>query len=323
MDDRVDPPITVAVVAWNTRELLIRCLDSLRGDFEAGRAAVVVVDNGSTDGSREAVRSDFGWVKLLEPDENLGFGRAVNAAAEYNTSPWLAAANADVELTPGALETLLHVGETHPDVGAVAPRLLLPNESTQHSVHCFPSPGLALFFGLGIYRVSQRIGDRFCIDGYWNPDRPRKVDWAHGAFLLIRRASFDRVGGFDEAQWLYAEETDLAWRMARAGHTVYYEPRAVVRHSVSASTRQAFGEWERDRRRNVAAYSWLARRRGIAVARLTALINLAGAAVRLLIFSPLAVLAPRRWTRARDRSRRYVALHRRGLTAQASPGETA
>ncbi len=323
MHDRVQPPVTVAVVSWNTRELLIRCLNSMRNDFEAGRAAVVVVDNGSTDGSRETVRSDFGWAKLLEPEENLGFGRAVNLAAERSSTPWLAAANADVELMPGALETLLGVGASRAELGAIAPRLLLPDGSTQHSVHRFPSPGLALLFGLGLYRLSNRLGDRLCIDGSWNPDRPREVDWAHGAFLLIRRSAFDRAGGFDEGQWLYAEETDLAWRLAKAGHPVQYEPRAAVRHRVSASTRQAFGEWERDRRRTVAAYSWLARRRGVAIARLTALISLAGATARLLIFSPLALLAPGRWRRARDRSRRYVALHRRGLTAQAFPGETA
>ena len=293
----------------------------MRPEVEAGRAAVQVVDNGSTDGSREMVRSAFDWAELLEPERNLGFGPAVNLAVRGGASPWLVAANADVELTPGALEALLRAGEAEQEAGAIAPRLILPDGSTQHSVHRFPSPGLALAFGLGVYRLSPRLGDRLCIDGCWNPDRPRRVDWAHGAFLLIRRASFEQVGGFDERQWLYAEETDLAWRLAAIGRHVRYEPAARVLHSVSASTRQAFGQWERDRRRTVAAYEWLAERRGTVVARLTAAISIAGAAARVLIFAVLAQFAPDRWRRPRDRSRRYVALHRQGFAADAAQEE--
>ena len=310
------PPICIAIVAWNTRELLSRCLNSMHSDVEGGLASVRVVDNGSTDGSRELVRSRFEWAELLQPDENLGFGRAVNLAAEDGTSPWLVAANADIELTPGALEALLEAGGSHPAAGAVAPRLLLPDGSTQHSVHRFPSPSLALRFGLGIHRISRRLGDRWCLEGCWDPDRPRWVDWAHGAFLMLRRDTFAEVGGFDPAQWLYAEETDLAWRLGRAGHPVRYEPRSVVRHAIGASTRQAFGPWELDRRRATASYAWLARRRGVPTARLTALINLVGAAIRLLVFVPLARIAPARWGKARARSRRFLALHRRGLRSR-------
>lgn len=309
------PPITIAVVSWNTRDLLARCLESMRADADAGRAAVTVVDNGSSDGSRELVQSDHPWTELIQSDENLGFGRAVNLVAERSDSTWLAAANADTELTPGALETLLRAGEEQPTAGAIAPRLILPDGSVQHSVHRFPSPGLAAVFGIGAYRLSPRLGDRLCIDGYWNSDRRREVDWARGAFLLLRRQSFDQVGGFDEAQWLYAEDIDLAWRLKRAGFSVNYEPDAAVRHVLHASTRQAFDDFERDQRHVLASYAWLERRRGVAVARLTASINLAGAALRLLALTPLAKLSPSRWRAPRDLARHYLALHRRGLRA--------
>jgi N-acetylglucosaminyl-diphospho-decaprenol L-rhamnosyltransferase len=309
--------VTIAVVSWNTRGLLARCLDSMREDVEAGRASVTVVDNGSTDGSRELVRSDYDWVELLEADRNLGFGRAVNLAARGSRSPWLAAANADIELAPGALATMVATARGDPRVGAVAPRLVLPDGSTQHSVHMFPSPGLAAVFAIGAYRLSRRLADRMCIDGYWDPQRPREVDWAHGAFLLLRREGFEQVGGFDEAQWMYAEDIDIAWRLTKAGHPVRYEPRAAVRHALSASTRQAFGDFERDERHLMATYRWLAVRRGVAVSRLTAALNLAGAAVRVLALSPLARLDAGRWGPPRELARRYVALHRRGLRAAA------
>jgi GT2 family glycosyltransferase len=273
----------------------------------------MVVDNGSTDGSREMVRFDHKWAELIEPDENLGFGRAVNLASRQSMSPWLAAANADIELRPGALEALVNAGEGAPEAGAIAPRLVLADGSTQHSVHRFPSPGLAALSGFGIYRLSARLGDELCIDGYWNPDRRRQVDWAHGAFLLIRRACFDQVGGFDESQWMYAEDIDIAWRLARAGHPVRYEPSAKVRHAVSASALAAFGSWESDRRKYAASYGWLERRRGVVTARLTAGISVAGELVRFLVFSLMALVAPGRWRRPKDRARRYLALHRIGL----------
>jgi N-acetylglucosaminyl-diphospho-decaprenol L-rhamnosyltransferase len=315
-----DAPITIAVVAWNTRDLLARCLNSMSEEVEAGRATVTVVDNGSSDGSREMVRADYRWAELIEPDQNLGFGRAVNLVADRSSSPWLVAANADIELTPGALEALLQAGQRQPEAGAVAPRLVLPDGSTQHSVHQFPSPGLAALFGFGLYRLSGRLADRLCIDGFWNPDRRREVDWAHGAFLLLRRDSFDLAGCFDEAQWMYAEDIDLAWRLKESGHPVHYEPQAAVRHAVSASARQAFGDFERDQRHILASYVWLARRRGVAIARLTAALNAAGAALRLLIFSPLALLAPGRWSASRDAARRHLSLHKRGLRVGPSTG---
>src|SRR4051794_16400109 len=229
-----DPrPVTVAVVSWNTRELLDRCLASLRADWEAGTASVVVVDNGSTDGSPEMVCTDHPWVELIEPGENLGFGPAVNLVASRSASPWIAPANADIEVTPGAIDALIRAGEQNPEAGAIAPKLILPDGTTQHSVQSFPSPSLSLLFGVGAYRLSRSLGDRLLIEGYWDSDRPRLVDWALGAFLLVNRESFDQVGGFDERQWMYAEDIDLAWRLEQAGHPSRYEPAARVRHAES------------------------------------------------------------------------------------------
>jgi len=308
-------PVTIAVVSWNTRDLLARCLDSMRVDVEAGRAAVTVVDNGSMDGSPDLVRSDYAWAELIEPDENLGFGRAVNLVAARTSSPWLAAANADIELTPGALETLLDAATAHPDAGAIAPRLILPDGSTQQSVHRFPSPGLAAVFSFGIHRLNRRLADHLCIDGYWDPDRRRDVDWARGAFLLMPRRSYEEVGGFDESQWLYAEDIDLSWRLKQAGLSTLYEPGARVHHALHASTRQVFDDLEENQRHIDASYAWLARRRGPGRARLTAALFTLGAGLRVLILTPLARIAPGRWEAPRRLARRYLSLHRRGLRA--------
>lgn len=312
------PHVSVAVVSWNTRELLAACLESLHPDFDAGTASVWVVDNGSTDGSAEMVERRFPWVRLVASDENRGFGAAVNLIAERVDDPWIAAANADIALRPGALETLLRTGEADARAGAIAPRLVMPSGETQHSVHPFPSLRLGLAFNLGAARVIPGLGDRLGLEGYWDASRSRRVDWAHGAFLLVRRQAFRRVGGFNPAQWMYAEDLDLCWRLRQAGWLTLYEPAAVVQHEVSAATRQAFAE-ERDRRHIAAAYRWMAERQGRAAATAYAVVNWLGSAVRWLALTPLAHAKPEVYAARRARLRRYAGFHWRGLGARALP----
>ena len=286
--------VAVAVVSWNTREALARCLSSLAPEAESGRASVHVVDNGSSDGSPALVRERFPWAELSEPGENLGYGRAVNLVAERTSTPWLAASNADVELEPGALEALLAAADGR--TGAVAPRLILPDGSTQHSVYGFPTLELLVAFNAGLHRVGPRLGDRLLLEGRWDPSRRRVVPWAVGAFLLLRREAFDAVGGFDPAQWMYAEDLDLGWRLGRAGWQVVYQPDARVRHASGAAARQAFGERPYERWM-AATYDWIERRYGRRRRLVAASLNLAGALAR--------------------RDRAWAAVHRRALQRRA------
>ncbi|MEO9119880.1 MAG: glycosyltransferase family 2 protein, partial [Solirubrobacteraceae bacterium] len=205
--------MTVAVVSFQTRKLLLDCLAALRADVDAGRIRVCVVDNRSTDGSAAAAREHAPWAEVITPERNLGFGAAVNLVAARSASPWLLAANADIAPHPGALAQLLAAGTADPRAGAVAPRLILPDGATQHSVGPFPSVALAVTFALGAHRLSPRLADRLCLDDHWDPRRARTVPWALAACLLLRRAAFDAIGGFDARQWMYAEDLDFGWRL--------------------------------------------------------------------------------------------------------------
>jgi GT2 family glycosyltransferase len=309
------PAVTVAVVSWNTSELLVRCLRSLEDEARAGRVRVVVIDNGSSDDSARTARRATPWAEVVEAGVNLGFGRAVNLVARSTAGEWLAIANADVELEPGALAALLACAADR-GVGAAAPRLILPNGRSQHSVGPLPTVGLSLAFALGLQRVVPGLGDRLCLEGYWNPDRPRDVPWAIGAFLLVRRSAFDAVGGFDERQWMYAEDLDLGWRLRDAGWVTRYEPRARVAHCASAATSVAFGD-QRMARFTDATYAVILRRRGVIPAWATAATNLAGAGARLAWMTPLAVFH-RRWRGPRRECLRWVRAHRRGLRSAAA-----
>lgn len=304
--------VAVAVVSWNTRALLDACLASLRTEHEAGRAEVWVVDNASRDGSAAMVTERHSWVTLIASEENLGFGAAVNLVAQRTASPFLAPANSDLQLRPGALAALVAAARDHPEAGTLAPRLVLPDGSVQHSVHPFPTVVTGLLLSTGLARLPP-VARRLSLHGHFDPDRPREVDWAHGAFLLVRRTAWEMVGGFDPEQWLYAEDLDLGWRLRRAGWPTRYVPGAHVRHEVSAATSAQWGERERALRTQRSAYAWMLTRQGALRTRATALAHLIGPAVRVPPLRLAARLRPARFAPLLACQRGYLAMHRTGL----------
>ncbi|MDO9408629.1 glycosyltransferase family 2 protein [Patulibacter sp.] len=289
-------PFLVVVVSYRTPELLDRCLTSLGPELDAGRASVVVVDNAPGDGSAELVRGRHPAVGLVEPGTNLGFGAAVDLGARGSDAAWICPANADVAVRPGALEALLRAGEADPDAGILAPRLVAPDGTTQHSVHPFPGLRFTAAFNAGLTQRSDAARRRHVLEGSWDPDAGRRVPWAHGAFLAIRRGTWDAIGGFDPAMWMYAEDLDVCWRAARAGAATRYVPEAHVDHEIAAATTGAFGD-DRARRFMAATYAWQASRRSPAVAAATAALNVAGAAGRAVLGAPPGRAAHRAWTR--------------------------
>lgn len=312
------PPVLVAVVSWNTRDLLDACLTALRADADAGRAAVWVVDNGSADGSATMVAERHPWARLVVSTENLGFGRAVNLVAREAPAgwSWIAPANADVAPQHGALEALLAAGAADPRAGILAPRLVLPDGAPQHSVLPFPTLATAAALNLGLPRVVPGLGDRLCLEGDWDARRARRVPWAIGAFWLVRREAWLASAGFDERQFMYAEDLDLGWRAARAGWHTRYVPAAAVRHESAAATTQAWGE-ARLERMQVETYAWIRRRRGRAAWLAYGAANVAGAGARWLALAALARRRPERHAWQRDRWRRWTARHAAALRATA------
>jgi len=307
------PEVTIAVVSWNTRELLRRCLDSLAGEAESERSQVWVVDNDSSDGSAAMVRDEFPWAWLVDPGENVGFGPAVNLVAARTTTPWLLIANADVALRPGALDVLLAAGAADSRAAAIAPRLVLPDGSAQHSVFSFPTVPFTLALQSGAARAVPSLGERLLVPGRFDADEARHVPWAVAACLLVRRRAWDDVGGFDESQFMYAEDLDLCWRLRRAKWEVRYEPRALVDHESAAATTQAFGD-ERTERWQRESYAWMMRRMGRTRTRAVASIAVAGSAVRWAPLAAAARVAPARFAQRRDSAWRWMQMHRAGLS---------
>ena len=222
--------LDVVIVAYRSRELLRRCLDSLRAHPPSRALSIVVVDNASGDGTAQMVTSEYPEIELIASPQNLGFAAATNLGARRGEAHYLLALNPDTAVTAGALDTVIATLEAHPDVGVVGPRLVREDGSLDHAAkRSFPTPLSALghFSGLG-----RRAGARGRLAAYRAPETELgPVDAVNGAFMLMRRELFERLGGFDEGYWMYMEDLDLSYRMARTGMLSWYEPGASVLHT--------------------------------------------------------------------------------------------
>lgn len=229
--------IAVAVVNYNTRGALRQCLDSVRADGPSELAELVVVDNGSTDGSPEMVAEEFPGVELYVDRSNPGYGAAGNRALAETGAPIVLLLNSDTRLRPGALAALRTHLDEHSRTGLVGPRLLNPDGSLQPSCYPFPGPlSTLLAEGQAKYFIRFVPGLRRHYLRTWDHDRVRRIPWVLGAAIAIRRSSFEEVGGFAEEYFMYFEEVDLCYRLDQAGWQVHFTPAAEVVHTGGAST---------------------------------------------------------------------------------------
>jgi GT2 family glycosyltransferase len=223
--------LSVVIVSWNTREVLRRCLAVLGEERRQLALEVLVVDNGSRDGSAEMVASDFPYVRLIGVGRNLGFAAANNLVFELARGKYTVLLNSDAFLRPGSLERAFEHMETEPGTGLAGARLIGQDGSWQPSARQFPS---LLNDFLSLSGLAHRFrGSRFWgrADRTWaDPMQAAHVDWVPGAFSIIRTSVLERVGGFDESFFLYYEEVDLCRRIKGAGYAVRYWPDVVVVH---------------------------------------------------------------------------------------------
>lgn len=229
--------VSVVIVSFNTREITLKCLQSLDREFALSRsleAEIWVVDNASHDGSVEAIRSTFPDVHVLANADNAGFGAANNQAMRQAGGEFFLLINSDAFVHSGAIATLIAEASSDPQIAVVGPRLLNADGSLQPSCWRFPSPGRVWLENLGLsslFAHDSRFGDY----SGWTHDERREVDFVSGACFLIRREVWERSGGFDEAFKLYAEETDWQKRLRRDGWKIVFVPQAQVTHLGGAS----------------------------------------------------------------------------------------
>jgi N-acetylglucosaminyl-diphospho-decaprenol L-rhamnosyltransferase len=289
----------VGIVSWNTAPLLERCLASLTDALGDLDAAIVVVDNASTDDSF-AVADRSPVARAVRNDENVGYSRAMNQALAGDADV-LIALNPDTEAPPGSLAQLAHRLLDEPGVGLVAPRLVNPDGTLQHSVYRFPSPRQAAAVLLAPRPVLRRgMGARWWAEGYAPHDRVTDIDWAIGAVHVIRAAALEGRPPYDERSFMYVEDVDLCWRLARARWRRRLEPDVEVTHVGNASGAQAWGE-ARTERWMAETYDWYRDAFGPAATRRWAAVNTTAVSLQLLGALPGAALGRgRRRQRVRE-----------------------
>lgn len=272
------PELDVGIVTWNTAQLTTDAITRLKETTREVRLRILLRDNGSQDGTPDIVARAHPEVIIERGRENLGFAGGMNRLIRRSEAPWFLALNSDAWPRTGAVRRLLDAGTCSPSAAAVAPRLERPDGELEHSTHPFPSEMIAAITALGGHRrLPARITDRLLLEPAWGHDRPRDVDWAVGAVLLMRRSAIEQVGGFDEGFFMYAE--DLAWchRAHGLGWTIRFTPASVFVHVGNASGARRYGT------RRTRAYlentaRWYEATHGPLRARCYAWINAAGAA---------------------------------------------
>ena len=232
-----EPDWAAVVINYEAGEALCECVRSLLDDTSAGRPpAVVVVDNGSSDGSAAAVARSSPAVTVLYPGANLGYARAANLGIAATHAPVVAVCNPDLEVEKGAAGALVRRLAREPDLGAVGPLIRNTDGTIYPSARSDPRVRDAVGHGLlgFVWRTNPFTRRYRQLDA--DPSRPRDVDWVSGAAVWLRRDALDTVGGWDERYFMYVEDVDLCWQLRQAGWRVGYEPGGVVTHVQGATT---------------------------------------------------------------------------------------
>lgn len=227
--------LSVIIVNWNTRELLRQCLESVYRTSGDLATELIVVDNGSSDGSGAMVRDRFPLATLIENAENRGFASANNQAMGIAHGRYLLLLNSDTRVCAGAFTELVAFMEDAPAVGAVGPRLLNADGSLQPSCHPMLTPWREFWRLMFLERVRRLATYDMA---RWPTDRPHRVEVIKGACLLLRREALDQIGLLDERYFMYTEEVDLCYRLVLAGWELYWLPKALVIHYEGQSAKQ-------------------------------------------------------------------------------------
>ncbi len=235
-----DFDLSIIIVSWNVRDLLVACLDSIRTNVpEPDRIEVIVVDSGSSDGSPALIEARYPWVRLLAQPQNIGFTVANNMGLREAHGRHLMLLNPDTEIIGDALVQMIAYLDHHPDVGIAGPHTLNRDGTTQSSKRRFPT------FMTGIFESTwlQPYAPRGLLDRFYARDIPNEatadVDWVQGSALMIRREVYTAIGGLDERIVMYSEETDWCRRAKNAGWRVVYVGSARIVHYGGKSTEQA------------------------------------------------------------------------------------
>ena len=230
--------LSIVIVSWNVRDLLRQCLRSISSLSSSLSSEIIVVDNGSADGSVEMVQAEFPSVRVITNVDNRGFPTAINQGIGVAQGRYIFLLNPDTEVVDDALGTMVTFADVHSDVGIIGPQLLDPDGSVQSSRRRFPTLATAFFESTWLTHYAPRS----LLRHYQMLDTPdnatQDVDWVDGAAFMARRKAVEQVGLMDEGFFMYSEELDWCRRFRETGWRVVYLPAARIVHHRGKSSEQ-------------------------------------------------------------------------------------
>lgn len=229
--------ISIVILNWNDRSHLLECLDSLKDCSTSREVEIIVVDNGSTDGSAEAVERNYSYVKVLKNKENVGFPKGNNQGIRASTGEYIYVLNSDIKVLGKCVDILADYLDNHPDIGMIGPKIYYGDMTHQSSCRRFPTiwNNFCSAFGLTkVFAKSKLFSGEHMF--YFKGDKTIDVDVLVGCFWTVRRTALDRFGLLDEGFFIYAEDVDWCKRCWKSGWRIVFYPEAEAIHYGGAST---------------------------------------------------------------------------------------
>lgn len=218
--------LSIVIINRNTKELLRSCIGSIEKTVQSLTFEIWVVDNGSYDGSVEAIRSNYPQVKFIENRNNLGFAAANNQAIRCACGRYVVLLNTDTVLTESALSNIINFMDRHPRVGVCGGQLLNNDGSPQNSIANIPTLATELLNKSLLRRLfPSRYPGKETLYDY-----PVEVESIIGACMVVRKEAIDQVGLLDESYFFYFEETAWCLSMKKKGWQIYFEPTSKIYH---------------------------------------------------------------------------------------------
>ncbi len=235
--------VSIIVINWNGRELLARCLQCVQATVKRVDYEVIVVDNASTDGSQEMVKSNFPDTRLIENTQNVGFAKANNQGMGIAQGRYVLLLNSDAFVKDGTIDTMVAFMDSHPDAGMAACKLLYEDGTVQPSCSHFPSLETEFYTAVGLEKLfpNSRVFGKYQMR-YWDHNDVREVDVILGAFMMVRREVIAQIGVMDDSFFMYSEEVDWCYRCKKAGWKIYATPETDAVHIWGGTSQQVRAE---------------------------------------------------------------------------------
>jgi GT2 family glycosyltransferase len=232
--------VSIIIVNWNTKDLLLNCINSLYHETKNVTMEIIVVDNGSSDGSTEAVKSMYPQVKVICNNENLGFAKANNIGISESVGRYVCLVNSDIKALDAVVDRLCAYMDQHSEIGAIGPKTVNDDMSIRVNTRKFPTlwnTFCETFFLVDLFPNNRLFRGRTMT--WFSHLETKNVDVLSGCFLMVRREVVDKVGALDDRFFIYGEDTDWCKRMNLNNWEVVFFSETKAIHYAGASSSAA------------------------------------------------------------------------------------